>query len=151
MSTESGRVETNVPKVDEWRDGMVEQVSEYMDKIKDLDAKEAVGADTVLEEEFESIGDNATDAVMGMLDVYTRSDTSGRSAIAEVFHALTGTTFDYFLTKASDACEQTLYQLGEESLDDLMEQKVEDYRAGRLETYSIDEVRVHCGLSNDER
>ena len=27
----------------------------------------------------------------------------------------------------------------------------EDYRAGRLETYSIDEVRAHCGLSNDQR
>lgn len=33
---------------------------------------------------------------------------SGRSAIAEVFHALTGATFDYFLTQASDACQQTL-------------------------------------------
>lgn len=151
MSIESGRAGTNIPKVDEWRDGMVEQVSEYMDKIKDLDAKEAVGADTVLEEEFESIGDNATDAVMGMLDVYTRSDTSGRSAIAEVFHALTGVSFDYFLTQASDACQQTLCLVEDESLDDLMEQKVEDYRAGRLETYSIDEVRAHCGLSNDER
>ena len=151
MSIESGRAGTNTPKVDEWRDGMVEQVSEYMDKIKDLDAKEAVGADTVLEEEFESIGDNATDAVMGMLDVYMRSDTSGRSAIAEVFHALTGVSFDYFLTQASDACQQTLCLVEDESLDDLMEQKVEDYRAGRLETYSIDEVRAHCGLSNDER
>lgn len=81
MSIESGHVGTNAPKVDEWRDGMVEQVSEYMDLIKDMDAKEATGADTV----------------------------------------------------------------------DLMEQKVEDYRAGRLETYSIDEVRAHCGLSNDQR
>lgn len=151
MSIESGRAGTNVPIVDEWRDGMVEQVSEYMDKIKDLDAKKAVGADTVLEEAFESIGDNATDAVMDMLDVYSHSDTSGRLAIAEVFHALTGETFDYFLMQASDACQQTLCQFDEESLDDLMEQKVEDYRAGRLETYSIDEVRAHCGLSNDER
>ena len=151
MSIESGHVGMTVPKVDEWRDGMVEQVSEYMDKIKDLDAKEAVGADTVLEEAFESIGDNTTDAVMNMLDVYSHSDTSGRSAIAEVFHALTGVTFDYFLMQASDACQQTLCLVEDESLDDLMEQKVEDYRAGRLETYSIDEVRAHCGLSNDER
>ena len=151
MSTESGRVETNVPKVDEWRDGMVEQVSEYMDIIKDMDAEKAIGADTVLAEAVELIQGNSTDAVMGMLDVYSRSDTSARSAIAEVFYALTGTTFDYFLMQASDACEQTLYQLGEESLDELMEQKVEDYRAGRLETYSIDEVRAHCGFSNDER
>ena len=151
MSIESGHVGTNAPKVDEWRDGMVEQVSEYMDLIKDMDAKEATGADTVLAEAFEEIQDNSTDAVMGMLDVYTRSDTSGRSAIAEVFHALTGETFDYFLMQASDECQQTLCLVEDESLDDLMEQKVEDYRAGRLETYSIDEVRAHCGLSNDER
>lgn len=89
MSIESGRAGMNTPKVDEWRDGMVEQVSEYMDLIKDMDTKEAIGADTVLAEAFEEIQDNSTDAVMGMLDVYTRSDTSGRSAIAEVFHALT--------------------------------------------------------------
>lgn len=82
MSIESGHVETNVPKVDEWRDGMVEQVSEYMDIIKDMDAEKAIGADTVLAEAFESIQDNSTDAVMGLMDVYSRSDTSGRSAIA---------------------------------------------------------------------
>ena len=29
--------------------------------------------------------------------------------------------------------------------------KVEDYRAGRLETYSIDEVRAHCGLASRGR
>lgn len=69
MSIESGHVGTNAPKVDEWRDGMVEQVSEYMDLIKDMDAKEATGADTVLAEAFEEIQDNSTDAVMGMLDV----------------------------------------------------------------------------------
>lgn len=151
MSIENGRAGTNAPKVDEWRDGMVEQVSEYMDFIKDMDTKEAIGADTVLAEAFEDIKDNSTDAVMDMLDVYVHSDTSGRSAIAEVFHALTGATFDYFLTQASDACQQTLCLVEDESLDDLMAQKVEDYRAGRLETYSIDEVRAHCGLSNDER
>lgn len=151
MPIESGRAGTNTPKVDEWRDGMVEQVSEYMDLIKDMDTKEAIGADTALAEAFEEIQDNSTDAVMGMLDVYTRSDTSGRSAIAEVFHALTGATFDYFLTQASDACQQTLCLVEDESLDEMIEQKVEDYRAGRLETYSIDEVRAHCGLANDER
>lgn len=151
MSIENGHVGTNVPKADEWRDGMVEQVSEYMDLIKDMDTKEAIGADTVLAEAFEEIQDNSTDAVMGMLDVYMRSDTSGRSAIAEVFHALTGATFDYFLTQASDACQQALCLVEDESLDEMMEQKVEDYRAGRLENYSIDEVRAHCDLSNDER
>lgn len=125
MSIESGHVETNVPKVDEWRDGMVEQVSEYMDIIKDMDAEKAIGADTVLAEAFESIQDNSTDAVMGLMGVYSRSDTSGRSAIAEVFHALTGTTFDYFLMQASDECHQTLCCLEDKSLDVLMEQKVD--------------------------
>lgn len=125
LPMENGRTDSNVPKVDEWRDGMVEQVSGLMDKVKDVDAVGAAGADTVLAKMLESIGDNSTDAVIDMLEVYSRSDTSGRSAIAEVFHALTGETFDYFLTQASDACEQTLCQFGEESLDDLIEQKVE--------------------------
>lgn len=125
LPTESDRTDSNVPKVDEWRDGMVEQVSGLMDKVKDVDAVGANGADTVLAKMLESVGENSTDAVMDMLEVYSQSDTSGRSAIAEVFHTLTGETFDYFLTQASDACEQTLCQFGEESLDDLMEQKVE--------------------------
>lgn len=143
MSIESGRAGTNTPKVDEWRDGMVKQVSEYMDKIKDMDTKEAIGADTALAEAFEEIQDNSTDAVMGMLDVYTRSDTSGRSAIAEVFRALTSATFDYFLTQASDACQQTLCLVEDESLDEMMEQKVE---------LAADcEVGEKSGLSSDER
>lgn len=70
MSIESGHVGTNTPKVDEWRDGMVEQVSEYMDIIKDMDTEKALGADTALAEAFESIQNNSTDAVMDMLDVF---------------------------------------------------------------------------------
>lgn len=38
-----------------------------------------------------------------------------------------------------------------ESLDDLMEQKVEDYRAGRLETVTLNDLEESLGLSNDER
>lgn len=143
LPTESGRTDSNVPKVDEWRDGMVEQVSGLMDKVKDVDAVGANGADTVLAKMLESVGENSTDAVMDMLEVYSQSDTSGRSAIAEVFHALTGETFDYFLTQASDACEQTLCQFGEESLDDLMEQKV-DVADGN-------ELGEDLGVSNGER
>lgn len=122
---ENDRTVSNVPNVDEWRDGMVEQVSGLMDKVKDVDAVGADGADTVLAKMLESIGDNSTDAVMDMLEVYSQSDTSGRSAIVEVFRALTGETFDSFLMQSSDACEQTLCQFGEESLDEMMEQKVE--------------------------
>lgn len=129
---ENDRTISNVPNVDEWRDGMVEQVSGLMDKVKDVDAVGTDGADTVLAKMLESIGDNSTDAVIDMLEVYSQSDTSGRSAIAQVFHALTGETFDYFLTQASDACEQTLCQFGEESLDDLMAQKAEVAGNGEL-------------------
>lgn len=143
MPIENNRGGANVPKVDEWRDGMVEQVSEFMDKIKDLDAKEAAGADTVLEEAFESIQDNSTDAVMDMLDVYSRSDTSGRSAIAEVFHALTGVTFDYFLTQASDECQQTLCLVEDESLDEMMEHTAE--------VVGDSELGEELGVSNEER
>lgn len=125
FSTENDRTVSNVPKVDEWRDGMVEQVSGLMDKVKDVDAVGANGADTVLAKMLESVGENSTDAVMDMLEVYSQSDTSGRSAIAEVFYALTGETFDSFLTQASDVCEQTLCQFDKESLDALMEQKCE--------------------------
>ena len=143
MSTDNMRFEVNVPKADVWRDSMVEQVTDFMDKVKDLDVKEARGADTVLEEAFESIGDNATDAVMDMLDVYSRSDTSGRSAIAEVFHALTGETFDYFLMQASDACQQALGPVEDESLDEIMEHTIEVVGDGELG----DEL----GMTNGER
>lgn len=69
MSTDNNRFEEHVPKVDLWRDSMVGQVSEFLDKVKDLDVKGADGADTVLEETFESIADNSTDAVMNMLAI----------------------------------------------------------------------------------
>lgn len=143
LPTESGRTDSNVPKVDEWRDGMVEQVSGLMNKVKEVDAVGADGADTVLAEMFDSLAENSTDAVMNMLEVYSRSDTSGRAAVAEVFQALTGETFDNFLMQASDACEQTLGRFDGESLDEMMEQKVEVARDGELG----DEMSV----SNGER
>lgn len=126
------RTNPGVPKVDELRDGMVEQVSGLMDKVKDVDAVGADGADTVLAKMLESIGDNSTDAVMDMLEVYSRCDISGRSAIAEVFHALTGESFDSFLMQASDACELTLGRFDSESLDEMMEQKVDVAGDGEL-------------------
>lgn len=68
----------------------------------------AAGADTVLAELFEPLADNSTNAAIELFGVYSRSDASGRSAIAEVFHALTGETFDSYLMEASRACEKTL-------------------------------------------
>lgn len=119
------RIDAETVKDDEWRDGMVEQVSGFMGAIKDMNTQEAKGADTVLVEMFDSIAENSTAAVMDMLKVYSRSDASGRTAVAEVFHALTGESFDSFLMQASDTCEFTLGRLDGESLDEMIEQKVE--------------------------
>lgn len=95
-------------RCDPWRDGMVAQVAGLMEQVVDLDAKAAAGADTVLAELFEPLANNSTDAAIELFGVYSRSDASGRSAIAEVFHALTGETFDSFLMEASRTCEETL-------------------------------------------
>lgn len=128
----ANRIDAETVKDDEWRDGMVQQVSGSMGAIKDMDAQEAKGADTILAEMFDSLAENSTDAVMNMLEVYSRSDTSGRAAVAEVFQVLTGETFDSFLMQASDACEQTLGRFDGESLDEMMEQKVELAGDGEL-------------------
>ena len=54
----------------------------------------------------------------------------------------TGRTKTYYMTEAlADSIDQLEYEYG------ILEQ-VEDFRAGRLETYSIDEVREHCGLED---
>lgn len=105
---ENLRANGPVPKGDPWRDGMVAQVAGLMLQVVDLDAKDAGGADTVLASLFEPLADNSTDAAIELFGVYSRSDVSGRSAIAEVFHALTGETFDSYLMEASRACEKTL-------------------------------------------
>lgn len=97
-----------VSEGDPWRDGMVAQVAGLMEQVVDLDAKAAAGADTVLAELFEPLANNSTDAAIELFGVYSRSDASGRSAIAEVFHALTGETFDSFLMEAPRTCEETL-------------------------------------------
>ena len=82
------RIEAGIVKDDEWRDGMVEQVSGFMDKIKDMDAEEAEGADTVLAETFNSIDALSTDAAIDLLRVYSNCDASGRDAVAKTFYAL---------------------------------------------------------------
>lgn len=78
----ANRIEAGIVKDDEWRDGMVEQVSGFMDKIKDMDAEEAEGADTVLAETFNSIDALSTDAAIDLLRVYSNCDASGRDASA---------------------------------------------------------------------
>ena len=105
------RIEAGIVKDDEWRDGMVEQVSVFMDKIKDMDAEEAEGADTVLAETFNSIDALSTDAAIDLLRVYSNCDASGRDAVAKTFYALSGESFDSYLMTASEVCKKTLGML----------------------------------------
>lgn len=54
----------------------------------------------------------------------------------------TGRSRSFYVNKALEgAIDRFEYEYG--ILKDL-----EDYRAGRLKTYSIDEVRAHCGLED---
>ena len=101
-------IEPHVTQAGPWRDGMVAQVAGLMLQVVDLDAKDACGADTVLASLFEPLADNSTDAAVELFDLYSRSNADGRSVIAEMFHVLTGETFDSFLMEASRTCEETL-------------------------------------------
>ena len=112
MQTERTTVnQIRIVKDDDWRDGMVEQVSGFMDKIKDMDAEEAEGADTVLAETFNSIDALSTDAAIDLLRVYSNCDASGRDAVAKTFYALSGESFDSYLMTASEVCKKTLGML----------------------------------------
>lgn len=54
----------------------------------------------------------------------------------------TGRSRSYYINEAlADSIDRLEYEYG-------VMKKVEDWRAGRLETYSIDEVVAHCGLSD---
>lgn len=54
----------------------------------------------------------------------------------------TGRTRTFYLNKAlAEGIGQLEYEYG-------ILKQVEDYRAGRLETYSMEEVRAHCGLAD---
>lgn len=52
----------------------------------------------------------------------------------------TGRSKSYYMNQAiEDAIERLEFEYR-------IMKDVEDYRAGRLETYTIDEMRAHCGL-----
>lgn len=56
--------------------------------------------------------------------------------------AETGRSKSFYFNKAlAGAIDQLEYEYG-------ILKDVEDYRAGRLETYSLDEVRSHCELDD---
>jgi RHH-type rel operon transcriptional repressor/antitoxin RelB len=54
----------------------------------------------------------------------------------------TGRTKTFYMNEAlADSIDRLEYEYG-------LLQQVEDYRTGKLETYSIEEVRQHCGLAD---
>mgnify|MGYP000342780738 CR=1 FL=1 len=54
----------------------------------------------------------------------------------------TGRSRSYYVNEAlADSIDRFEYEYG-------ILKDIEDYRAGRLETYSIDEVKAHCGLAD---
>ena len=54
----------------------------------------------------------------------------------------TGRTKTFYMTAAlEDSIDRLEYEYR-------ILKQVEDWRAGRLETYSLDEVRKHCGLED---
>lgn len=54
----------------------------------------------------------------------------------------TGRTRSYYITEAmEDAIDEFEHEAE-------LIKMVEDYRAGRLKTYTLEEVRAHCGLDD---
>jgi RHH-type rel operon transcriptional repressor/antitoxin RelB len=54
----------------------------------------------------------------------------------------TGRTKTFYMNEAlADSIDRLEYEYG-------LLQQVEDYRSGKLETYSLEEVRQHCGLAD---
>lgn len=54
----------------------------------------------------------------------------------------TGRSRTFYLRKAlEESIDKLEYEYG-------LLRQVEDWRAGRLETYTLDEVRQHCGLED---
>ena len=127
------RVEAE-PSRDLWRDGMITQVLGQMDAI---DGNGLVGeqdASSVLCDMFrEASGDWMVDAGKEVLETYAQASDAEQQGMANMFYALTGETFDTFLTEASRACEETLEPYREEhseSLDEMMSAKSEEAEIG---------------------
>lgn len=54
----------------------------------------------------------------------------------------TGRTKTFYMNEAlADSIDRLEYEYG-------LLQQVEDFRAGKLKTYSLEEVRQHCGLED---
>lgn len=104
----------------------IEHIENLMDKIDDLDAVAVTDADTVLADMMKQTDFEQTGMASEIFDLYTEADGAGREIIGTMFESLIGESFDTFLSEAAKACEKTLEpsEVGE-SLDEMMEQKVE--------------------------
>jgi len=122
----------------------IEYVAGLMDKIDELDCAGVTDADTVLAGMMEQVDLEVTGVAAEIFNLYNDADAAGREIVGSMFESIVGESFDTFLTEAAKACEQTLEQseVGE-SLDEMMEQKVEVAGNGELG----DEMSV----SNGER
>lgn len=104
----------------------IEHIDNLMDKIDSLESAGVPDADTVLADMIERADLEQTGIAAEIFNLYTEADGAGRGIIGSMFESLIGESFDAFLSEATKACEKTLEQseVGE-SLDEMMEQKVE--------------------------
>lgn len=122
----------------------VEQAVDLLGKAKAIGGEYMKAVDGVLAASFEQLGSSPVDAVDNLLNLYAAADDAARGAIAETFQTLTGKPFDSFVEATVEQCELLLgpYSQGE-SLDEMMEQKVEVAGYG--------EVGDEMSVSNGER
>lgn len=139
-SMEFSHVETHA----DGRTEAIGHIENLMDKIDNLDAIGVIDADTVLADMMEQTDFEQTGAAAEIFDLYTEADGAGREIISSMFESLIGESFDTFLTEAAKACENTLEpsEIGE-SLDEMMEQKIELAGGG--------EIGDEMSVSNGER
>lgn len=122
----------------------IEHIDNLMDKIDGLEGAIVTDADTVLADMVEHADLEQAGIAAEIFNLYTEADGAGREIIGTMFESLIGKSFDTFLSEATKACEKTLEpsEVGE-SLDEMMEQKVEVAGDGEIG----DEISV----SNGER
>lgn len=122
----------------------IEHIDNLMDKIDGLESAIVTDADTVLADMVEHADLEQAGIAAEIFNLYTEADGAGREIIGTMFESLIGKSFDTFLSEATKACEKTLEpsEVGE-SLDEMMEQKVEVAGDGEIG----DEISV----SNGER
>lgn len=128
-SVEFSPVETHPDE----RTEAIEHIDSLMDKIDSLESAGVNDADTVLADMIERTDFEQSGVAAEIFDLYTEADGAGREIIGSMFESLIGESFDTFLSEATKACEKTLEQSeAGESLDEMMEQKVEVAGDGEL-------------------